>query len=262
MLVSFPPEKLAAVPPVVNPVKELIAAALDGRATPDKVDRALERAALARLIASERVSLDQRIEPELTVEFGKRLENGAADAVLDLLRPQFDRAATALGAALTTVGGLPDDPAAFLQSASAEELAAYQSVAPAVAALDRLASIARVFGPGGPFPVVTDPRSVDPAIRCGWLHDVPTMCTDGDLLASCSEFQKAPPAADVRRSPWLQTTPHLHTVASATERLRRWCESEWAAEESRRPRSGRLINGTVVHDPPRHNPFTRQEVSA
>jgi hypothetical protein len=63
-------EKLAAVPPVVNPVKELIAAALDGRATPDKVDRALERAALARLIASERVSLDQRIEPELTVEFG------------------------------------------------------------------------------------------------------------------------------------------------------------------------------------------------
>jgi hypothetical protein len=104
MLVSFPPEKLAAVPPVVNPVKELIAAALDGRATPDKVDRALERAAQARLIASERVSLDQRIEPELTVEFGKRLENGAADAVLDLLRPQFDRAATALGAALTTVG--------------------------------------------------------------------------------------------------------------------------------------------------------------
>jgi hypothetical protein len=118
-------EKLAAVSPVVDPNKQLIAAALDGRATPDKVDRALERVALAKLVAAERVSLDQQIEPALLAEFGKRLEQGGADSVLDLLRPQFTAAADTLGAALDILGGLPSDAAQFLSAASADQLAAY-----------------------------------------------------------------------------------------------------------------------------------------
>jgi hypothetical protein len=228
-------EKLAVASPVINPVKELIAAALDGRATPDKVDRALERTALARMIAAERVSLDQRIDPELLAEFGRRLTDSGADEVLNLLRPQFDQAADILRQALA-IAGVPDDPAAFLNTASPEELAAYQSVAPAIAALNKIGAIASAFGPLGSFPCLADPRSVDPGIRCSWLHDVGTMCTNGDLLESCAAFQRPHPHGDVRTSPWLRCQPHLHSVDSATERLRAWCETEWAAQESQRPK--------------------------
>jgi hypothetical protein len=39
----------------------------------------MERAALARLVAEERRGLDQRIQPELLNEFGRRLESGGGD---------------------------------------------------------------------------------------------------------------------------------------------------------------------------------------
>jgi len=57
-------ERLTAATSVANPTKKLVAAALDDRATADKVDQALERHALARLVAEERRGLDQHIQPE------------------------------------------------------------------------------------------------------------------------------------------------------------------------------------------------------
>ena len=114
-------EKLTAASPIPDPVKTLVTAALDGRATAEKVDKLLEQTAVARLTAEERRGLQQRVEPELLKEFGRRLEDTGADAVLDLLRPQFDEAATTLGSALA-IAGVPDDAAAFLASASAEQL--------------------------------------------------------------------------------------------------------------------------------------------
>ena len=215
----------------------------------DKVDALLEKTALARLVNEERRSLHQRVEPELLRVFAQRLESGGADEVLDALRPQFDEAADILGSALATTGGFPDDAAEFLASASAEQLTAYQSVAPAIAALDKVAMIAAAFGPLGPFPVVPDPRRTDAGLRCGWLHDVGTMCCSDNLLEACAAFQRPHPLGDVRTSPWLAVTPHLHTIASATERLRAWAAGAWQAEEAQRPASGRLINGTVVDDP-------------
>lgn len=52
-------------------------AALDGLSIPDAVDKLLEQAAIARLVAEERRGLRQRIE------------TGGADQVLDLLRKPF-----------------------------------------------------------------------------------------------------------------------------------------------------------------------------
>jgi hypothetical protein len=222
------------------------------------VNELLEATAIARLVAEERRGLDQRIEPELLAEFGRRLDAGGADAVLDALRPAFSNATTTLQSALQMVG-VPDDPATFLEHASPDELRAWQSIRPAVAELDTISAIARIFGPGGAFPAVPDPRSVDPALRCGWLHDTATMCTDSPLLQSCAEFQKPSPAGDVRSSPWLKVSAHLHSVDSARERLRVWAEAAWADEEAQHPRGGRLINGIIVDDPARPNPFTREE---
>jgi hypothetical protein len=244
---------------VTNPVKMLVTAALDGHAGAEKVDRLLERAALARLVAEERRGLDQRVEPALVEELGRRLDAGAADEVLDLIRPRFDAAAATLQSAQAI--GIPDDMAAFIETASPDQLRAWQSVKPAVTALNTVAAVASAFGPTGPFPVVTDPRTVSPIISCGWLHSVGVMCCSSDLQASCAAFQRPNPLDDVRSSPWLRVTPHLHSVDSAAERVRLWAERAWADEVSQRPRGGRLVGGEVVRDPMPKNPFTLEEVS-
>jgi hypothetical protein len=255
-------EKLtAATPPTPNPLKELLVAALDGRGGPAKVDQALERAALAKLIAAERVSLDQRVGPLLVQEFGKRLDNGGCDACLDLLRTQFTAAADTLSSARATVDLLSVDPQTFIESASPDELRAWQSLRPALTVLDRVSLIAAAFGPGGPFPVVADPRQTDAGLRCGWLEARAVMCASNDLPQSCAEFQRPHPYGDVPSSPWLRCEPHLHSVGSARERLRAWAESAWASEEAERPKGGRLVDGLVVPDVARPNPFALVEAT-
>jgi hypothetical protein len=249
-------EKLAEAPPIPNPTKGLVAAALDG----EDVDKILEQTAIARLVAEERKSLP-RVEGELLNEFGRRLDNSGADDLLSLIRPRFDKAANTLRTAQATID-VPADPAAFLNTATGKQLIAYQSIAPAVSELDAVAAVARQLGPSGPFPVVPDPRSIDNSVRCGWLHDVATMCTDSPLITACAEFQKPAPLNDIHASPWLKVSPHLHTIESARERLRVWAEAAWADEEAQRPRGGRLINGVIVDDPPRCNPFAREEAKA
>jgi hypothetical protein len=194
-------ERLTAATSVANPTKKLVAAALDDRATADKVDQALERHALARLVAEERRGLDQHIQPELLNEFGRRLESGGGE-VLTLLRGAFEDASCTLREALTIVD-LSADPATFLQTASPEQVAAYQRVAPAVAVLDRLSEIAAMLGPLASFPCVEDPRNVYPTVAAGWLLDVPVMCTSGNLLQACAQFHKPRPVGDVRHSPWV-----------------------------------------------------------
>jgi hypothetical protein len=248
-------EKLAESPSIPNPTKQLVAAALDG----EDVDKILEQAAIARLVAEERKSLP-RVEGELLNEFGRRLDNSGADDVLSLIRPRFDQAANTLRTAQATID-VSADPATFLNTATGKQLAAYQSIAPAIRELDAVAAVARQLGPGGPFPVVADPRAIDNSISCPWLHDVAVMCCGGELLQSCAEFQKPSPVGDVRSSPWLRVDPVLHTVATAGERVRSWSAREWSAQEAQRPRGGRLINGVVIDDPPRRNPFKCEEAS-
>jgi hypothetical protein len=202
------------------------------------------------------------LNPSCSKEVGRRLDDGGgADAVLQLLRAGFDAAADTLRTAQATVDIPTNDPATFLENASPAELAAWQSVKPAIAELDAVAAVARVFGPLGAFPLLPDPRSVAPTLSCGWLHDIAVMCTDSPLLASCAQFQRPAPVGDVRSSPWLKISPHLHSVDSARERLRVWSEAAWADEEAQRPRGGRLIDGVIVDDPPRPNPFTREEAA-
>ena len=240
--------------PVTNPLRTLVAAALDDDTDDKEIDTQFETAAIRRLVSDERRGSTQQVEAELLRVFCERLESGGADAVLTLLRKPFNAAAKTLRDALAVVN-IPNDPQEFMNSATPEELVAWQSVKPAVATLDRIAAIARMLGPNGVFPLVSDPRATDPGLEAGWLDSRAAMCTDGDLMAASMQFQRPSPAADVRASPWLRVTPHLHTVASAAERIRSWAESEWAAREAQRPTSGRLRpDGSVAADV-RRNPF-------
>ena len=258
------PESLAAVPEAhrrlttiaapVDPMKTLVAAALDPNVDDAAIARQYETAALARLVDEQRRGSTQPIENELLRVFCEQLEQGGGDQVLDLLRKPFDEAAQTLRKALATTD-IPNDPASFIETATPAEVTAWQSVRPAVAALDRVAAIAAAFGPNGAFPLVADPRATDPGLEAGWLDARAVMCTDGDLLAACMAFQKPNPANDIRTSPWLRVEPHVHTIGSAAERIRLWAEAQWQAREAQRPTSGRLRpDGSILADT-RANPF-------
>ena len=258
------PESLTAVPrahrrlttavPVRDPLRALVEAALDDDTDDKAMDAQFETAAIRRLISDERRGIAAQAERELLRVFCQRLEQGAGDQVVNLLRKPFDEAAQTLREALATVD-IPHDPQAFIETATPQEVLAWQSVRPAIGTLDRIADIVRAFGPGGTFPIVADPRSTDPGLEAGWLEPRAAICTDGDLLAACAQFQKPNPANDIRTSPWPKVDRHLHSVGSANERLRAWAEVEWQSREAQRPTSGRLRpDGTILADV-RRNPF-------
>ena len=52
-----------------NPLKKLLAAALDGGVTPEEIGCQLEAVAVGRLVVEERKGLIQRVEPALLEEF-------------------------------------------------------------------------------------------------------------------------------------------------------------------------------------------------
>jgi hypothetical protein len=247
---------LTEAPAIPNPVRGLVASALAG-ATAASVGKLLREMALARLTAEEHRNLDRSVEPELLQEFGRRLDAGAADAVLDALRPQFDDAATTLVLSLAKVD-ISKDPATFLDHASPGELAAWQSLRPAVETLETVAAVVRVLGPTGPFPTVVDPRATDAGLRCGWLDDRGVLCCDGDLMQACRVFQNPHSVNDIRTSPWLRVTARLHSIGSARERVRAWAETAWATDEADHPVGGRMIGDVIVPDEPRANPFIKK----
>ena len=149
--------------------------------------------------------------------------------MLTLLRKPFDVAAKTLREALAVVD-IPNDPQDVHEHRNPGGVGrlAEGETRGRHTGQGRRASRG-MLGPGGAFPIVPDPRATDPGLEAGWLDARAVMCTSGDLLSACAQFQRPSPAADVRTSPWLRVNPHLHTVASAAERLRLWAESEWQA---------------------------------
>ena len=141
-------ERLSQAPPVADPTRSLVKVALQGNATPETISAQLESTAIARLVVAERQGLLQRCEPALLDEFCRRLDNGGADAVLDALRAPFDKAATSIREALEVIAMLPSSADEFMASATGKQLAAWQSLPPAIAVLDRVAAVAARSGRG------------------------------------------------------------------------------------------------------------------
>jgi hypothetical protein len=217
----------------------------------------LERAAITRLVAAERASLRQLVDPTVIDAFHQRLQGGKADQILNELRGGFDDCAVTIDEAMVTLGGsIPTDMTAFVSRASAKQVSAWKALAPAAAVLNKIAAVATVFGPRGTFPMIRNPKDRDAGLELGWLADAALMCCDGDLRQASYAFQKPAPPNDIASSPWLQVRPALHSIAEATERLRCWVESDWAAREALRGKSGHLDeNGQLVPDV-RRNPHS------
>ena len=86
------------------------------------------------------------------------------------------------------------------------------------------------------------------------------MCCIGDVRADSRAFHE--PSRDLRSSPWLRVNAHLNTISEATERIRGFAETDWAAREAmRNDNSGYLKpDGTLVKDV-RVNPHLVNELA-
>jgi hypothetical protein len=219
-----------------------------------KPDRAAELIAAAAQIqhdADYRVGLRQRAEVLFRERFFKELCQGAADEILDSLRPQFDAAAEALAAA-TAVVDINVDPRQLAETGTPEQLDAWRAIRPAVAQLDTISVIARGFGPRSvDFGVLDQPPLVDPLD----LVDDAVMCTGSDVVQAGRAFRAR--RADIRTAPWLRITPKLNTISEAKERLRQWAEQEWTLLNPHDPSRGALGedgHGHVIAEV-RRNPY-------
>ena len=86
-----------------DPAQTIIDAAADGELTAEHLDELINEAATAQLLNEYRGPLCQRLEGRFVERFHKALCDGAADEILDGLRPDFDAAAQALDAATAAV---------------------------------------------------------------------------------------------------------------------------------------------------------------
>lgn len=191
----------------------------------------------------------QRAETLFIERFFKELCQGAADEILDSLRPQFDSAAETLAEALTVVD-INVDPRQLAETGTPEQLEAWRSIRPAIAQLDTIGIIARGFGPRSiEFGVLDQPPIVDPLD----LVDDAVMCTGSDIIQAGKAFRAR--TADIRTAPWLRITPKLNTIGEAKERLRQWAEAEWNLLNPHDPNRGTFGEDGQIIAEIRRNPF-------
>ena len=120
--------------------RTIVDAAADGTLTADRITHLIAEAARAQSIATYTGELRQRTERLFVGAFYEALQDGAADEILDSLRPAFDTAAEAIAQARDLIP--VETPAEmFLHSAKPAALSAWQSLD------DHLATIAARAAP-------------------------------------------------------------------------------------------------------------------
>jgi hypothetical protein len=144
---------LAAAPQAEAPILD---AALRGRLDQKMVDKLLEPAAIASLTDAYRKDLTARSSFILLGEWHRQVKGGCADHVLDSLRPAFDDHAQAIAHARTLIN--PESTAEHvIESGQPELVTAWQGLNTHLAAIGRIALVARAFGPRlGDFPQIVE----------------------------------------------------------------------------------------------------------
>lgn len=252
-------DDLAKASAVSDPIGELVKAVAGGQLRGKELDKRVAETAVAMHVAEFRAGLQARVEPVLVRQFINALdEGGAADEVIDSLRPAFDTAATKLAECAELVN--PNtDAETFLASASPEQIAAWRDVDEHVATLTKVSSVVGNFGPhSNSFPLLEVPANLT---NVGFINNIGTLCVDPqwDLGRACALFQKF---GSHRNSPWFRGASmlRLNSIAEAREKIRAWAESSWDAMN--------INQGRGILDPDRgfiptpiRNPFAKAEAT-
>ena len=167
-----------------DPAMAIVAAAVDGSLTAYRRDALVNEAALSQMRAAYLGDLKRQIAPMLVHAFHVALDEGAADELLDSLRPQFDTAAQAIAQARDLIP-IEQSAEVFMHSAKPGALSAWQQLDTHLAVITSIAAIAAQFGPRlGKFPLV-----VEYALGDGFrLDDRAIWCADGNLEADSRPF--------------------------------------------------------------------------
>jgi hypothetical protein len=169
-----------------RPESDILTHALDGTLDQKTLDRLLPAAATAAMANTYRGELARQSEHTLVGQFHRELEAGAADEILASMRPVFDRHAAAIATARTLID--PESTAEqVIESGQPELVTAWQTLDGHIAAISRIAVVARAFGPRlGNFPRITE-FALGENFR---LTDTAILCTDGGLEADSGLFSR------------------------------------------------------------------------
>lgn len=239
-------------PAPVDPAHTIVKAATDGTLTAEKLDELLVTAASQQSVAGYACELRQRSERMFTEEFHRALKDGAADELLGSMRSVWDAHAAAVGEARSEINS-ESSAEHILASGSPKLVECWQQLPGHLAALNKIAAVARQFGPRiGNFPLITEFANSD-NYR---LEDAAIWCADGNLEADSAAFRR--PGAQPRQNPLFNTTLRLHTVASAQARYREWAAAQWEQQHSG-PMQSWVDEEGKAHEFPRPvNPFAAE----
>ena len=166
-----------------DPANAILAAAADGKLTAKSLDELLTAAAAETATNSYRQEFRLKAERKFARGFQAALVEGAADQVLDGIRPQFDSVAEELTAARDVVD-LHATPERLLNvTATPEEQDAWRRLPDLIRQVSRLGAIGAAFGPAGDSPVVDGRTQHDTLLHLEWIDARALMCTEGDSSA-------------------------------------------------------------------------------
>ena len=231
-------------------LKPILGQALAGQLDERKLDTLLVDAATQQQSATYRRDLRTRAEPIVVAAFHQVLKDGAADQILDTLRPQFEKAAAQIEAARDLIAA-ETDLAQWLSTAKPEAVTAWQSLDGHLATVSAIGAIAAQFGPRvGNFPLIVEYALAD-NFR---IDDRAVFCADGPHIEiDSAAFQRS--TAGHRGSPWFKVSLKLNTVAEAQERYRIFAEASWERVHGG-PRESWIDGDGKAHEMPRpENPF-------
>ena len=207
--------------PNLDPINAALAAATTGTLTPGTLDEIVTQAAHDRATAQVRDDLERHASSALPHRFWAALAGGAADLILDSLRPTFAAAADTI-ADVARTACLDLDDAQIVKHGNPEQLAARQRLPELFARLDGITAVAVAFAPRGDWALTQTPRS-----NWGEQLDPRAISTlPAAELWDGSRIHRTP-AVGLASSPWLRTRPRLNTVAEQHDALRGWAEMKW-----------------------------------
>jgi hypothetical protein len=249
-------EVLNAAAATQRPETDILTHALNGTLDSKKLAELAPAAATADMVNGYCRQLADRSAHVLLGEWHRAMKAGAADEVLNSLRPSWDRHRAAIAEARSLID--PESSAEqVIASGKPELVTAWQQLGEHLQAVQKIGAIAAQFGPRlGSFPQITEYAQGEG----GRLDDRAIMATAGPIMHDSALFQR--PDQGHRTSPWFRTNLKLHTIESARERYNAWAAEQFDAVHSG-PRGGWLdqATGQVHPHPAPVNPYRKQKVS-
>jgi hypothetical protein len=249
-------ELLSAPAAAQRPETDVLTCALDGTLTAKKLAELAPAAATADLVNGYLRRLADSSAHVLLGEWHRQIKAGAADEILDSLRPNFDKHAAAIAKARSLFDA-ESTAEQVLANGEPAVVQAWQTLDEHLRVVAKIGAIASQFGPRlGSFPQISEYTQGEG----GRLDDRAILTTDGSLVLDSGLFQR--PDQGHRTSPWFRTSLRLHSIESAQERYNDWAASEFDRVNAG-ARGGWLdqATGQVHPHPAPVNPYRRVKVS-